>query len=116
MRRLATNCDSYLTFHSGVASMNDVVPIPHEDLAFTIIDGSAIIVAPRDSQLYWLNPVATRIWELADGKNTVGMIAQQLCGEYEVDVVTAFHDTSDMVQAFADKHLFTLAGDVGDGG
>jgi Coenzyme PQQ synthesis protein D (PqqD) len=92
--------------------MIDVVPVPHKDVAYTIIDGSAILVAPRDSELYWLNSVASRIWELADGKNTVGMIAERICREYEVDTETALRDAGGMVQSFAEKRLFTLGGDT----
>ena len=88
--------------------MINAIPAPQKDVAYTIIDGSAIVVAPRDSKLYWLNPVATRVWELADGKNTVRMIAERICGEYEVDFATALHDAGDMVQAFEANRLFAL--------
>ena len=94
--------------------MTDAIPIQNEHVAYTIVDGSAVIVSPKDSKLYWLNDVATQIWKLADGNRSVGVIAEELCTEYEVDATTALRDAAEMVEAFGAKNMFKFSGAESD--
>jgi hypothetical protein len=89
--------------------MPNLIPIQNETVACRVIGGAAVLVSVEDSNLYWLNPVATRIWELADGQNSLEAIATALCDEFDVNPETALQDTEDMVQAFAAKQLFTTS-------
>lgn len=88
--------------------MKDLQPTRAQDVAARIIDGNAVLVSPESSQLFWLNPVATRIWELADGSNTVSDIAGQLCEEFEVERERAEKDVREMVQTFVDGGMLSL--------
>lgn len=87
--------------------MSNKVPIQAEQVAYRVVEDSAVLVSPEDSQLYWLNPVASRVWELADGQNSIEDIAALLCQEYEVDRETAVRDTEEMVETFTAKQLFS---------
>ena len=87
--------------------MSNKIPMQAEQVAYRVVEDSAVLVSPEDSQLYWLNPVASRVWELADGQNTVEDIAVLLCQDYEVDRETALRDTEEMVAAFTAKQLFS---------
>lgn len=86
--------------------MSSNIPTQNQLVAYQVIDGSAYLVCPEASLLYSLNPVATRIWELADGETSTEAIAEKLCEEFEVDIQTALRDTEAMVQAFTKKELF----------
>ncbi len=81
----------------------------NEKVAYRVIDGSAVLVSPEDSFLYRLNPVATRIWELADGRITIEAVAGILFEEFEVDRATALRDTERMTREFSEKGLMILS-------
>ncbi len=89
--------------------MPDRYPAQNPRVAYRVLDGSAVLVNPDDSTLYTLNPVATRIWELADGQIPSAEIARRLCGEFEVEHETALRDTETFLQAFQSKGLLTIA-------
>ncbi|MEM7117497.1 MAG: PqqD family protein [Chloroflexota bacterium] len=90
--------------------MNEVVPIQNQNVAYTIIEEEAALVHPVDSSLYWLNPVATRIWELSDGQNSIAAIADALCQEFDVDQETALADALKMIESFRAKQLIQMTG------
>lgn len=79
--------------------------VQNEKVAYRVIEGSAVLVNPESSSLYWLNAVATRIWELADGRNSAEQMALVLCEEFEVDLETAIRDTEKMVRKFSDMGM-----------
>jgi hypothetical protein len=87
--------------------MTNKNPQQNESVAYRVLDESAVLVSPLDSSLYWLNPVASRIWELADGTRNTEAIAEALCEEFEVDPATALRDTEGMVAEFVEKNLLT---------
>jgi len=95
--------------------MREQRPRQNESVAYRVIDDAAVLVRPDDSSLYWLNPVATRIWELADGTKSVEAIAHTLCEEFEVDRPTALRDTQHMVSAFVERNFLTLPLGSGSG-
>lgn len=77
--------------------------------AFTEVDGEVVLVDPSDSRMYWLNPVASRVWTLADEPALVEAVAATLCDEFDVDYERALGDVQRMVDAFLDKGLFCQA-------
>ena len=85
--------------------MSDTIPIQNEHVAYTTIDDQAVLIHPDDSSMYWLNPVASHIWSLADGEHTAREIADLLCVEYQVEPETALKDTKEMIRAFVEKRL-----------
>ncbi len=88
----------------------ETIPVQNPDVAFRVIDGAAVLVGSGEPLLYWLNPVATRIWELADGQRDLSAIARTLCEEFEVDLETSLRDAGEMVDAFTAKQLFSTPG------
>lgn len=64
-------------------------PIHHPDTASRIYSGEAVIISPAENRVRMLNPVGSRIWELADGNRTVTEMAEVLTGEYDVSLEQA---------------------------
>jgi hypothetical protein len=68
-----------------------------------VIDGEAVLVDPEHARIRVLNAVGARIWELMDGQQTLGDIAQAITAEYEVDLPRAQTDVlafcADLTQA-----------------
>ncbi len=77
----------------------------NQQTAFTVIDGEVALIHIHDSRLYWLNPVASRIWTLSDGQNSAEAIATALCQEFDVEYDRALRDVEQMVSAFVAKQL-----------
>lgn len=88
--------------------MSNGIPVQNQKIAYRVIDGSAVLVNPEDSTLYTLNEVATRIWELSNGQNTLEEIATAICQEFDVDFDTALRDTKQTIESLTAKQLFTL--------
>jgi hypothetical protein len=57
-----------------------------------VIDGEAVLVHPGQARIRVLNAVGARIWELIDGQQTLGEIAQEISAEFEVDLSRAQMD------------------------
>ena len=57
----------------------------NDNIAWRIIDGEAFLVNPKDSLIYPLNSVATRIWELLDGEKTTKEIVDTIQKEFKKD-------------------------------
>ena len=90
--------------------MLDLTPRHSDQIATTTVDETVVIITPADSRLYMLNPVASRIWTLADGTRSVTEIARQICAEYEVEEEESLEDTDGMIRDFLDKGML-CAGD-----
>jgi hypothetical protein len=59
-------------------------PLRHPRTASRVFSGEAVVISPAENSVRLLNPVGTRIWELADGARTVDEIADQLTREFIV--------------------------------
>ena len=75
------------------------------DIAWRVIDGEALVVSPKDSLIYPLNDVGTRIWELLDGKRTVSDIASAICVEFEADAKAIQDDVMDFIEGLSKAGL-----------
>lgn len=60
-------------------------PKRHENVAWRTVVDKALLVNPKDSFIYPLNTVATRIWELMDGETSTEDIIKKLCEEFECE-------------------------------
>jgi hypothetical protein len=78
------------------------------DAAWRIFEDGAVIVTPQESVMHSLNPVGTRIWELADGTLTVSEILDVIVEEFEVDREEAEQDVLGFCRALADKGMLTI--------
>jgi len=63
----------------------------NERTACRVIDGKAVVITIDRNQVHVLNGVATRVWELADGR-CLDAIAEQLVLEFEVEQQRARQD------------------------
>ena len=72
--------------------------IRNNDIAWRIIEGEALVVSPKDSLVYPLNDVGTRVWELLDGKRAVSEIGAVICEEFDADETTIRKDIADFVE------------------
>lgn len=78
------------------------------DAAWRIFEDGAVIVTPQESVMHSLNPVGTRIWELADGTLTVNEILDVIVEEFEVERESAEQDVLQFCRALADKGMLAI--------
>lgn len=72
-------------------------------LAWRILEGEAVIIAPQERELHSLNEVGTEIWRMADGSRTLGQIAQEIERLYTVSQEEALPDVLAFAQALVEK-------------
>ena len=81
-----------------------------ERTASRVIDGKAIVITIDRNELHVLNGVASRVWELADGRPLTAII-EEIVREFEVDREQATLD----VCAFAEQLLAVGAAQIARG-
>jgi hypothetical protein len=91
--------------------MEEKVPIKSPSAAYQIIDGEAVIIVPSEQMVNVLNPVGSRIWDLADGRKTVREIAEFLTREFDVPYETALNDAIEFTGDLAEKRMMHFAGE-----
>jgi hypothetical protein len=91
--------------------MEEKIPIKSPSAAYQIIDGEAVIIVPSEQMVNVLNPAGSRIWDSADGKKTVGEIAEILAQEFEVPYETALKDIIEFTGDLAEKRMMHFAGE-----
>ena len=88
--------------------MNKYVSRNDARTAYRMMEDEAVVVNLKDSTFHTLNPVASFIWQQADGKNTVGQIADMVCREFEVAPGVAEKDCLEFVGSLVGKDLLCL--------
>lgn len=83
-------------------------PVPHPQVAVRVVDGEAVVILADSGNVNVLNPVGTRIWELADGSRSVLQIADAIVAEYEVTPEAALQDVTEFVQKLVEVRALTL--------
>lgn len=79
-------------------------------LAARPLAGEMMIMSAKDSTLFTLNPVATAIWQAADGQTPLAEIVEQkVCAEFEVDAGEALKDAEDFVSRLAGHGILIVA-------
>lgn len=73
------------------------------DIAFRKVAGEFILVPIRRNvrdleSIYTLNEVATRVWDLIDGKRTGRQISEVIGGEFDVEPKQAEIDVCELLQ------------------
>jgi hypothetical protein len=90
--------------------MLDEYVLPNNDkIAYRIIDGEAVIINLKNSELNILNSVATFIWECLNAHAKVKDIIKSLSDEFEVDYETAEKDCIDLIFELIDKEIIILS-------
>jgi hypothetical protein len=91
--------------------MEEKIPMKSPSTAHQIFDGEAVIIVPSEQMVNVLNPVGSRIWDLADGKKNIRQIAEMLADEFEVSYETALKDAIEFVGDLAKNMMMGFAGE-----
>ena len=89
--------------------LDEYVVKNNEKTAYRVIDGETVVVNLKDSTFHTLNPVATFIWEQADGRSKVEQIIEKIGQEFEVDWDTAEKDCLEFLGELIRKGLVVLS-------
>lgn len=90
-----------------MANRAQTIPAHHPRVAARVYSGEAVILSPAENMVRMLNPVGSRIWELADGTRSVDEIATVLTAEFDVEYPQAQQNTGEFVEALVAKGLLT---------
>lgn len=83
----------------------DAKPSRHPRMASRTLSGEAVLVDPERNVVRMLNPVGSRIWELADGTRSLEQIADVLVLEFDVTATQAQQSVVAFVDELAAKEL-----------
>ncbi len=89
--------------------LDEYVKKNDEKTAYRTIDGEAVVVNLKDSTFHTLNPVATFIWEQADGQTKIDQMIENICQEFEVDWDTAKKDCLEFLGEMIGRGLVVLS-------
>jgi Coenzyme PQQ synthesis protein D (PqqD) len=74
----------------------DSRPVRTLSVAWQTIDGETVLLRTKekanDKELLGLNDVGRRVWEMADGANSIDAMVAAVAADYEVSVETARAD------------------------
>ena len=74
------------------------------------IGDETVIMSAADSTLFTLNPVATAIWEAADGRTPLRQIVdERVCAAFDVSAQQALADAEDFVALLAPHKILFVA-------
>lgn len=87
------------------AARADTPPLDREtrvvvsrDAVSAELEEETVILGMHDGVYYGLDPVGTRIWQLAATPTSLGVIADTLVAEYDVEAVRAWDDLVSLVR------------------
>ncbi len=75
--------------------------------AARVLEGQAVIVVIDDNALHTLNPVGTRVWELAQSAS-LGTIVHTIAEEYAVEPAAARRDVVAFVQDMLERGMLEV--------
>ena len=80
-------------------------------IASRLLGGEMMIMSAIDSTFFTLNPVATVLWQAADGHTSLSdIVTHYVCIEFEIDFETALRDAEHFVEEFS-RHGILLISD-----
>ena len=83
-------------------------PKPHPQTAGRVIDGEAVLILADTSEINVLNPVGSRVFELADGQHSIAQIADISAGEFDVTQDEAVKDITVFLQELIEANVMIL--------
>jgi hypothetical protein len=89
-------------------NISKMYPRPHPQTAGRVIDGEAVLILADSSEVNVLNQVGSRIFELADGNNSVEEISEIIAGEYEISREQADADVREFLLQLVDQSVIIL--------
>ncbi len=80
------------------------------EIAARLLADEMIIMSVRDSTLFTLNPVATAIWQSADGSTPLREIVEgKVCAQFDIDLSAAYSDAEAFVEELASHGILFLS-------
>jgi Coenzyme PQQ synthesis protein D (PqqD) len=81
-------------------------------IASRMLGGEMMIMSAVDSTFFTLNPVASIVWQAADGCTPLSeIVTRNVCPEFEVDPETAYRDAERFVEELS-SHGILLVSDT----
>jgi hypothetical protein len=80
------------------------------DVVVRRVGDESVVVPVRNrvgdlDSLFTLNDVASRIWELLDGRRPLNAVVETICEEFEVAPDVAAKDAGDLIRTLEEMHL-----------
>jgi hypothetical protein len=72
--------------------------------------GQTVLLRLDDGSYYALDEVGARVWELCDGRHSLGDVVATLCAEFEAPESTVRDDVLDFVSQLRGERLLIDAG------
>ena len=82
-------------------------PVHHPDTAVHVLGSDLVIVSAAEKRARSLDPVGSRIWELADGRRSIHDIAVYLTQEFDLNLDTARLCAITFIETLVDGELLT---------
>lgn len=77
-------------------------------MAWQRIDGETVLLNVDGRELMGVNATGARIWELVDGKRTVGELAKTIAAEFTVPPDTAARDVHAFLAELLDRGVIEV--------
>lgn len=90
--------------------MENKIPVKSPSTSSQIIDGEAVVIVPSEQMVNVLNSVGCRIWDLADGRRSIGKIAEILTQEFDVSCETALNDAIEFTRGLVEQKMMEFVG------
>lgn len=91
----------------------DSVLVPREELAWQVVAGELVVLDLDSHVLRGVNRTAERVWELLDGKRTLGEVAAAVAARYQAPVEQVLGDVLAFAAQLVAKNLCGLAQTAG---
>jgi hypothetical protein len=79
-------------------------------IASRLLGGEMMIMSAVDSTFFTLNPVATVVWQAADGCTPLSrIVVDHICAEFEVDPETAQRDVEHFVEELSSHGILLVS-------
>jgi hypothetical protein len=88
--------------------MLDKIPHPEDGFELEEIDGEILLYSPSSTRSVYLNSTASLIWNLCDGRNSVGQIVDQLKQAFPEAELNIEQDVTGAIQLFIDNRAMRL--------
>lgn len=87
-----------------------IYPMPGSAIAARVVGDELMVMNVSNSELFVLNPVATAIFEAANGMRSLEEIVTEcVCGQFDVDSETARRDTLELVNSLAEHGVLRIS-------
>ena len=90
--------------------MTDILNVKYQratDCSFRDIAGEVVVVSSKTGGVHMLNPVASLIWNLLDGKRPCKEFVEEIRNEFDVTAEVAMEDIADFVGNMIQAEIVT---------